>query len=202
MAYTSSTLIENYLQRTLNANETALLAILIPAIKVWLDRKLNSTFDSATETTRYYDGGVKNLDIDPCTNITDVDSLNDDGTSGYDYDLTTTPEVLFEPRNETVKREIRKRNGRFPSGIQNIAVTATFSEYDGGVPTDIQTVATILAAAVLIASVQSNNSDVASESLEGHTITYKNVNEIIDKTATEDPMILSILELRRELYVE
>lgn len=203
MAYTTSTLIQNYLQRTLNANETAFLAILIPAIKVWLDRKLNSTFDSAVATTRYYDGGVENLDIDPCTSITAVKSLNSDGSTSYDYDLVTTPDVLYEPRNETVKREIRKRNGTFPSGKQNIAVTATFSEYDGGVPNDIQTIASILAAEVLNqGKVASSGGNIASESLEGHSISYDTSASALDAFAANNPNIQSILELRRELYVE
>lgn len=203
MAYTTSTLITNYLQRTLNANETAFLAILIPAIKVWLDRKLNTTFDSASETTRYFDGGKKNLDIDPCNTITAVKSLNNDGSTSYDYDLTVTPDVLYEPRNETIKREIRKREGSFPAGIQNIAVTALFTEYDGGVPTDIQSIATMMAAEVLNqGKIASSGGNVASESLEGHSISYDTSASALDGIASNNPNVRSILELRRELYVD
>lgn len=203
MAYTTSTLITNYLQRTLNANETAYLAILIPAIKVWLDRKLNTNFDNTTATTRYFDGGKKNLDIDPCNTITSVKSLNNDGSTSYDYDLLVTPDVLYEPRNETIKREIRKREGRFPAGIQNISVTALYTEYDGGVPTDIQTVATMMGAEVLNqGKIASSGGNIASESLEGHSISYDTSASAMDGIANNNPNVQSILELRRELYVD
>lgn len=203
MAYTTQTMIENYLQRTLTANEVAWLAILIPAIKIWLDRKLNSTFDATTPTTRYYDGGGRFLDIDPATTITAVQALNSDGSTSYEYDLTVTPDVLYEPRGDTVKREIRKRNGHFPSGIQNIAVTATFTEFDGGVPQDIQLAATTLAAEVLNqGKMASSGGNVKSESLEGHTIHYDTSASAMDAIASNNPNIKSILDLRRELYVE
>lgn len=202
MAYTNRLLVENYLQRSLTENELALLFMLIPAIKKWLDRKLNSTFDEVAATTRYYDGGVGNLDIDPATDITAVKTLNTDGSTSYDYDLTITPDVLYEPRNETVKREIIKRNGYFPSGKQSVAVTAKFTEYDGGVPEDIQTVATILAAETINqGKLASSGGNVASEELEGHKISYDTSSNNMDSFADNNPAIKSILELRRELMV-
>jgi len=203
MAYSTSNLIGNYLQRTLTANETSFLVLLLPAIKVWLDKYLNSNFDIAVSEIKYFDGGVKNLDIQPCNTITAVKSLNNDGSASYDYDLVTTPEVLYEPRNETVKREIRKRNGCFPSGIQNIAVTATFSEYDGAVPTDIQTIATILAAEVLNqGKIASSGGNIASESLEGHSVSYDTSQSTMDGLAINNPSIQGLLEQRKELYVD
>lgn len=202
MAYTTQTLIENYLQRTMTANEIGFLAILIPAVKLWIDRKLNTTFDSASASTRYYDGGVKNLDIDPCYDITEIKAINDDNSDSYLYDLTTTPEVVFEPVNETIKREARKRNGKFPSGIKRIALTAKFSEYDGGVPADIQSAATILAAEVLNqGKIASSGGNVASESLEGHSINYDTSASAMDGLANNNPNIQSILDSRRELFV-
>lgn len=201
--YTTTTLVTNYLQRVLTANETAYLAILIPAIKVWLDKKLNSTFDDASATTRYYNGGVKNLDIDPCKDVTEIKAVNDDLSDSYIYDLTTTPEVIFEPLNETIKREARKRNGHFPSGIKRIALTAKFTEYDGAVPTDIQTIATIMASEVLNqGKIASSGGNVASESLEGHSINYDTSSSNLDGLAINNPSIQGLLEQRRELYVE
>lgn len=202
MAYTTQAQIEQYLQRTLTANEVSFLTTLLPAIKTWIDKKLNSNFDTASETTRYYDGGNQNLDIDPCNTITAVSSLNDDGTTGYAYDLTTTPEVLYEPRNETVKRELRKRGGKFPHGIQNIAVTALFTEYDGAVPQDIQTIATILASGVINQGKNaSSGGNIASESLEGHSVTYDTSDNTIEGVSSMNPAIVGLLEQHRELYV-
>lgn len=202
MAYTTSTLIGNYLQRTLTTNETSFLAILIPAIKIWIDKKLGSTFDSATATTRYYDGGYQNIDIDPCNTITTISALNSDGTTSYAYDLTTTPEIVYEPVNETVKRELRKRYGQFPSGKQNIAVTAVFSEYDSVVPTDIQTIATIMAGEVLNQGDVGGSGAIASESVEGHSVTYDTSNGALDGISSTNPNIMGVLEQRRELLVE
>lgn len=199
MAYTTSTLISNYLQRSLTANETAFLAILIPAIERWIDKKLGTTFADVAPSDRFYDGGVQNLDIDPCKTITAVRSVDYDGDEITEYE---TRDYVAEPINQTFKRELRLRSGHWPKGKANIKVSATFTEYEGSVPADIQAVATKIAAEAIVGSSQSSNSDIASESLEGHTITYKNVNEIIDKITTEDPLVISMLDLRRELYVD
>lgn len=201
--YTDQSTIENYLQRTLNASETGFLTVLLPAITLWLNNLLGSNFDNASETTRYYNGGFRNLDIEPCKDITAVTALNDDGSNSYAYDLTTTPEVIAEPLNSTIKRELRKRNGCFPSGLKRIAVTAKFTEYDGAIPTDIKLIATILAAETLNqGKIASSGGNVASESLEGHSITYDTSASALDAIATKNPNIQSMLDQRKELYLE
>lgn len=201
MAYTDATQVSNFLQRSLNAYETAELTNIIASIKVWLDKKLNSTFDQVNATTRYYDGGVRNLDIDPCTDISEVKALNDDGTDSYVY--TEGTEYIAEPQNETVKRELRKRLSPFPHGIQRVAITAKFSEYDGGVPADIQIVVTRLAAGILNAGrIASQGGNVQSESLEGHSITYATNQSTIEGLSESDPTVSAILSQRRELYVD
>jgi|GEM_PF-2110048 len=202
MAYTSTTLVQNYLQRTLVANETSFLAILIPAIKVWIDKKLSSTFDSASETTRYFDGGGKVADIDPCTDITAVKTYDNDGTVADTY--TNLDDYVAEPVNDTIKREIVRRSGFFPVGLRRVGVTAKFSEYgDGGtVPTDIQTAATIMAAEVLNqGKIASSGGNIASESLEGHSISYDTSASALDGIASNNPNVKSILDLRRDLLL-
>lgn len=203
MAYTDQTLIQNFLHRTLNSDEITLLVTLLPTIKQWIDARLSSTFDQAAETTRFYDGGVKNLDIDPCINISQVKALNDDGSDSYIYNQTFFYELVFEPQNETVKREIRRRVGCFPSGIQRIAVTATFSEYNSGVPEDIKILATILAIGVInqgkYAAIGGN---VMQESLEGHEIRYAPNAANLNGIAEGDPTVQAILTSRKELYVD
>lgn len=201
MAYTDGTRVSNFLQRALNDYELAQMIGIAAAVKAWIDDRLNSTFDEAAETTRYYDGGVRNLTIDPCTAITAVEAINDDGTDSYAY--TATTEYVAEPQNQTVKREIRKRLAAFPRGIHRIAVTAKFSEYDSGVPQDIQTLATRLAAAVINqGKYAKDGGNVASEKLEGHEISYQTAAQDINGLAANDPTVKSILENRKELYVD
>lgn len=202
MAYTNQTLITNYLQRNLNANEIAFLTVLLPAIKKWIDRKTSSTFDSASETTRYFDGGGRTVDIDPCTDITAVKAYNNDGTVADTY--TDGEDYIAEPVNETVKRELVRRSGRFPKGNKRVGVTAKFSEHGeaGAVPDDIQTVATILAAETLNqGKIASSGGNVASESLEGHSINYDTSGNSMDAIADANPVVKSILDGRKDIYL-
>lgn len=202
MAYSSEILVQNYLQRALNENEVAYLAVLLPAVKSWIDNKLNSTFDQASETSRYYEGGKTSLEIEPCTAITEVMAVNDDLSDSYEY--TANTEYIAEPVNETVKRELRKVNGHFPRGAQRVKVTAKFSEFiaDDGMPQDIQNIATIIAAEVINqGKVQSSGGNVASESLEGHTVHYDTSSSAMDGIATNNPNVQAILEQRRDLLL-
>ena len=72
MAYTTAAQISDYLQRALTTHETDWLAILIPAIQIWIDLKTNSTFDIAVVSSRFYDGGLSAIQIEPATEITEV----------------------------------------------------------------------------------------------------------------------------------
>lgn len=201
MAYTDATQVSNFLQRALTSYETAELPNIIAAIKIWLDKRLNSTFDQVGSTTRYYDGGVMNLDIDPCTAITEVKSINDDTSSSYIY--TEGTEYVAEPQNETVKRELRKRITPFPRGVHRVAVTGLFSEYDAGVPADIQLAATRLAAGVINAGkIAALGGNIAAESLEGHSITYNTRGTDFEGLSANDPTVAAILGARAELLVD
>ena len=195
--YTSQTLIEKYLQRTLTADEVTFLTTLLPAIRLWLDRVLASHFAEVEESTRYFDGGTETVDIDPCTAITAVKSV--DNEHDVNSTLTNLTDYVAEPQNQTVKNELVKRYGSFPSGNGRIAVTAKFSEYTDKVPEDIQLAATRIAADLIQAGKTSAVGNVQSESLEGHSVTYRNPNEIIDKVATEDPFISNLIETRKSI---
>lgn len=195
--YTSQTLIEQFLQRSLTAQEIAFLTTLLPAIRLWLDRVLASTFYEVEESTRYFDGGSETVDIDPCTAITAVKSVDNETDPSYTY--VTGTDYVAEPQNQTVKNELVKRYGAFAKGSGRIAVTAKFSEYDGAIPQDIQLAATRIAADVLQQGKTTAVGNVQSEALEGHSITYRNPNEIIDKVATEDPFINTLIESRKSI---
>lgn len=200
MAYTSKTLVENYLQRDLTEDEEALLMVLIPSIKIWIDNYTSSTFDQVSETIRYYDGGGSAIDIDPCTDVNAVTDINNDGTDSYAY--TNLTEYVIEPVNSNVKNEIVRRYGNFPDGSRRMAVRAKFSEWDGGVPQDIEMIATRIVVDTILASSNSSTGNIVSESIEGHTINYGNINETVDQVATQDPVVKAALQMRRQLLVE
>jgi hypothetical protein len=200
MAYTDVSKIENLLQRTLTTHEQASLTFVLPAIKQWIDNKTGSTFDETAESTRYYDGGSSSIDLDPCTEITAVKTLNNDNTDSQEY--TLYDEYVVEPQNSNVKTEIVRRHGCFTRGLRRVAVTAKFSEYDAGVPFDIQNIATRLAASVIRGSKNDLGSGgLKSESLEGHSVTYATSSDEINSIAEGDPFIKSALSQRAEILV-
>lgn len=198
-AYTNRTLLENYLQRALNQSEISMLPVVIPAAKKWIDRQLNSEFDEVEPTTRNFEtvGGV--LDIDAATEITDITSNDPYNQPYYSYQ---TFEYVLEPINETVKREIRLRAGSFPSGTSNISVTAKFSEYDDGVPEDIQIAATRIAGGILNAGRHAGiGENLQQEALEGHEVRYNITNNAINTLLQTDPILASIIDARKELLI-
>jgi hypothetical protein len=200
MSYTDSTKIENLLQRSLTTHEHGALSFMIPAIEKWIDNKIGSTFGLVAESTRYYDGGENSIDIDPCTAVTAVTLYATDGTESDAY--TLNEQYVLEPQNEDVKREVVKRSGIFPRGSARIGVTAKFSEYNGGIPYDIQMVATRLAASFLRGSSNDASSGgIKSESVEGHSVSYALSSDEIGTLADADPFIKSVLSMRTEALV-
>ncbi len=206
MAYTDQAKIEDFLQRTLTQDEVDLLVVLLPSIKTWIDDYTSSTFDTAVETTRRYDGGGLSIDIDPAQDITEVALVNRDGTESYSY--TDGEEYIKEPINATIKNEIRRHITRWPRGAANMAVTAKFTEYDfanSKVPDDIVTAATRIAAGIIKASSYDDSANAAGnikkESLEGHTVEYLTSQDGIQTAGMDDPIVSSILSSRRDVFI-
>ena len=202
--YTNATTVSNFLGRALTAYETTLLTTLLPAIDLWIDRYLNSTFATASATTRYYDGGTNHVDIDPCQSITTLTSV--DNEQNVDYTYTILTDFTVEPANETVKTEIIKRGrGCFTEGSQRLALTAKFTEYDftnAKVPDGIVIAATRIAGGVLGAGkAAGQGGNIQSESLEGHSVTYDASQDAINTVATSDPIIQGILSSRKTLLL-
>jgi hypothetical protein len=207
MAYTTKNAVQNFLQRDLTEAEVATLADVIPAVKEWIDRTLGSTFDTVEESVRLFNGGQSSIDIDPCTDITAITALNDDGTDNYAYNDVQNYEVIAEPQNQNVKNELVKRFGKFPRGENRIAVTAKFSEYDEDVPSDIKLLATRLAGLLLAqgSAAGSTTGTVSKESLEGHTKEYKfgpDTGQRFDGLSASDATVASILDSRRQLMAD
>lgn len=201
--YTDATKVGQFLQRTLTANESsALTGYILGAVDQWINRKLHSQFDNAAPSTRYFDGGGRTIDLDPCQAITAVSAYNDDGSASYSY--TNNNEYVAEPANETIKRELvlRGRSLYFPHGNRRIAVTATFTEYDSAVPSDIVLAATRLCAGIINAGKYAGQGEnLQEEQLEGHMIRYNITNNSINSLADTDPILMGILGARREIYI-
>lgn len=116
--------LEAKLQRNLTSEEQNAFNLTNAALQSYVESMIGSSLETAQETTRYYDGGVQHLTIDPCTSITALKYVDDDVNTDYTFDTT---DYTTEPINKTLKTMIRYRVGKFRTGINNIAVTAKFS---------------------------------------------------------------------------
>lgn len=203
--YTNTSNVSQFIDRTLTANETASLnGFILNAVDAWIDRLLQSHFDTVSATTRYYDGGGHTVDIDPVQLVTEVKTIDNDGNDDYIY--TENTDYVLEPANETIKREIvyRGRYGKYPYGERRVAVTGKFTEYDftaNAIPSDIVLVATRLASGVIGAGTLAGDGNIESEELEGHKIKYSVQTSSISAIAENDPILAGILDARREIYI-
>lgn len=214
-SYTTSTSIQAYLHRTLSANELTVLGFVIPAVSRWIDRALGSCFDNLDQnnpsnfTTRYFNGGVREINIHPCQQIVSVQAINPYDMSVW-YTYSTPLEYTQEPFNLPVKTSLRLRLNEFtgndlnwPSGgnPESIAVKALFTEYDyvrGGYPQDIIMLANHISAVWL--QNNRNSTVMTRSSIEGYEM-QKNLNNLNDILAT-DPMVQRIIESRQEIWLE
>lgn len=200
MQYTNKALIENFLKRELTEPEEAYLYVAVPAIEQYIDRRLSSHFGKVDATTRRFhsDGGP--IDIDPCTNISNVSLLDTYGVTQYSY--TPNTEYLAFPLNSPVKNELIYQYSGFPCGYANIAVTAQFSEYYDGVPEDIRIVATRLAAGTIAAGAMDENGvAIKGETIEGHSLTYDASPDTLTALTTGDPIVSAILDQRKKIMI-
>lgn len=167
--YINQAELENYLKRDLTTEEAGAFTILAGAAKEVIDNYCDTNFDAnVTETSRYYDGGTNEVVIDPCTNVTAVARVSDDGSiiSTIDED-----DYVLEPINNTVKWSVRARVGRFIRGARNLKVTAKFSSYDNAVPSDVKLACMKLCADAL------KPSGVKKESIEGYSYEFRDIVE-------------------------
>ena len=165
--YSTQVNIEAFLQRSLTSNEETLLSAVQTAVDNWINHTLRGLFGSAEESTRYYDGGSSIVDIDPANDVTNVQLVSSDKTVTHTY--TLNEDFESQPISEDIKRWIEKRDGKFPSGLSNIAVTATFV-LASEVPEDISYLATYLVGKMFGESV---TGDLTRESIEGYSRSFK-----------------------------
>lgn len=127
---------------------------------------IGSSVEAVSATSRYFDGGVQHLAINPCTDISAVEQVDDDYTLIYTYD---TSDYVTDPVNRTAKTMLRHRNtSGFATGINNIKVTAKFSIYgDSGI------LSIVKSALIDAMTIELQNSDnIKRESIEGYSVEY------------------------------
>jgi len=166
MALITQADLEARLGRSLTAEEVSAFTIINTANQAYVENViLGSGVESVNASTRYFDGGVQHLSIDPCTSISSVQLVDDDFTATYTYD---TSDYTKEPLSRTVKTMLRHRPGKFITGIRNIAVTAKFSIYE-----DANTLAIVKDALLSALESEINNTDnILKESIEGYSVEF------------------------------
>lgn len=197
--YTSKQQVETYIKRSLTESEDAFLSIINPAIKAWIDAYTNSNFSKVNPSTRYYDNEdwcEGSIDLDPCTDITQVSAVNEQ--TNEDYYVYFPYQYIAEPRNETVKRELVRKDAMWPEGWGNIAVTARYSEWVNGVPEDVTAAATIMAAGIINSGLN-HTDNLKSETIEGYKYDLSDIKG--ENVGVNDPLAKSLLEHRRQLLV-
>lgn len=172
MALISQSEVEARLGRSLTTEESNSFSTINNSIQTYVERLIGSKVESVSATTRYYDGGVQHLKIDPCTAVSAVKYINEDLSTEYTF---LTSDYTIEPINYTVKTMVRNRDGKFARGMNNIAITAKFSIYDDA------NILSIVKDAILsaICNEVGNSTNVKRESIEGYSIEYAN-NETVD----------------------
>jgi len=165
MALISQSEVEARLGRSLTAEEATSFSIINPALQAQVEKIIGSGVENADAHTRYYDGGVQHLAVDPCTTVTAVKLVDDDQVV---TDTLDTTDYTLEPINNTLKTMIRHRSGKFWTGINNIGVTAIFSIYN-----DTKVLAIVKESLInALVSEITNNGNILKESIEGYSVEY------------------------------
>lgn len=169
MALIAQSDLEARLQRSLTAEETSAFSVVNAANQAYVEAMIGSSVEADSAATRYYDGGVQHLTIDPCTDISGVTMVDDDQAVTYTYDTT---DYTTEPRNKTLKRYLRHRAGKFTTGINNIAVTAKFSIFADSKALNVVKDALLSA----LVSEMDNGKNILKESIEGYSVEFASTN--------------------------
>jgi len=165
MALVSQSDLEQRLGRALTNEEANAFSTINSATQAHIERMIGSSLESVSASTRYYDGNLQHVRIDPCTNVTQVSYIDNNGIGQFVYE---TEDYTVEPVNRTCKTMVRYRWGTFDDGMNAIAVTAKFSIYED---TQMRSVIKDGIITALTAEIN-NNTNVKSENIEGYSITY------------------------------
>ena len=165
MALIAQSDLEARIGRALTAEEASSFTVINAALQAYVEKLIGSSVEAANASSRYYDGGVQHLSVDPCTDISRIDLVDDDYNAVYEYD---TSDYTTDPVNQTLKTMLRHRSGCWVTGINNIKVTAKFSTYGDTSTTNIIKDALLDA----LASEIQNSNNIQKESIEGYSVEY------------------------------
>jgi len=188
MTYTDQATIEAFLKRSLSADEQTILPLILEVTDSYIESEIG-IFGDVAESSRFYTGGLRIIDIDSCFSISAVSLVDENNTVTYTY---LSNEVLYLPINESGKRYLESRYGAFPCGKSNLKVTGKFTNALT-VPNDVKYLATYLSGQLFSSNIVSN---LQSESIEGYSRTFNKMLEenqmlklIMDKYTKNDVMI-------------
>lgn len=173
--YTTDTLIENYLNKTVADVD---LDPFIRATQRYIEEYTGRVFKAdTTATARSYDGnGTQALRIDDCTEVTKVevgsnmwgDSYSTISSSGIDSYIT------LPTNNTALERPINKiglRSRLWISGHANHRITAKWG-FSTDVPEDIKFAATVIASGMFNENKGGNTGPIKSEKIGEYQVTY------------------------------
>lgn len=195
MAYTTQGKIEDYLGRSLTADEIAFLPTLIGLATNFINRYTATKFEAdSTASNRYYDAThVYEVPIDDCVEITEIALLatfddNDDG------DLVDDDDYISYPLNTTYKNSIRF--GSKISGHKRVRVKAKWGQTTT-VPSDIE-----FACTAMCSDYFQNPQNLKQESIEGYSRTWFSGNETGTESVDSLPSrVRLVLESRKHVLL-
>lgn len=166
--------LEARLGRPLTAEEVSSFTIINAANQAYVENLIGSSVEAANITTRYYDGGRQFTPIDPCSDVSAVEVVDE-----YENVVETidSSDYVLESRNKTIKTQLTYRYGKISRGINNIAITGKFSIF-----ADSAIVAIVKDALLSALESEVDNSDnIVKESIEGYSVEFA-------KTATKNSL--------------
>ncbi len=168
--YTTEGKIELYLGVDIDNSISSTITDWIEAVENWIDRYCGTTFVSAADETRYYDGaGGLDLIIDPLTAITTLQVLHTDGTVDATLTEGQANDFILYPLNATEKTKVSlvpsARIGAWPEGQRAVLITGRFRSATA-VPKPIELAATKLV------------SNIVEKSLKGGKLSGETLGEL------------------------
>lgn len=192
IGYTSKAEIENYMGVDIDESMDTQIEEWIESVEEYISKMTNRDFTPAPVaesgddgmTDRKYDGdGTDTLLVDPFVEIDSIQFKDSD-------EAVDSENILTYPANKTVKNKIVLENLVFPTGKQNVTVSARFGYEE--VPKDIIFVATVLVSGILNNNWTSEN-EIQSMTIGRYTVSYRSDKEKVDLMKVDE-----ILRLRRQ----
>lgn len=165
MALITQSDLEAKLKRNLSSEEQTAFTVINAAMQAHVENIIGSSVEEEDESNRFYDGGFRDLIIDPCTSISAVKEVDDNFNVVQTFN---TEDYIEEPHNRTLKTRIHYRLGKFPPGPKRIQVSAKFSIF---ADTDTLNIVKDALLNALVSEI-STGTNIKSEKIEGYSIEY------------------------------